>query len=312
MVNIGVFNEEKVCSYRGELYSVRDNGAVCRHARDVGKKRRLDEVWTFGTVGVHGHLYLAGEAVHRIVATAFHGGIEKTELIVDHIDTNRVNNRPENLRWLTRLENILKNDQTVRKIELATGLPIDDVLSNIEILHNLHLPGNFSWMTQVDESEARQAMETRKKWLKEAKSSSEYERTEHFYYYPSLTPKAAQVNQWRTLGYFPCVERCSEVSLEAYAKVLREGDNVYLAQSIEGYAFYADKWEISPDGKNLWIVCHQKENAVKPFVLMSVECKNGFLIHSCQVFFDENVALKYFELAMGRDWTGPDPIDDFC
>ncbi|WP_294143305.1 HNH endonuclease signature motif containing protein [uncultured Sanguibacteroides sp.] len=29
--------------------------------------------------------------------------------VVDHIDTNRQNNRIENLRWLTKLENVLLN-----------------------------------------------------------------------------------------------------------------------------------------------------------------------------------------------------------
>ena len=46
--------------------------------------------------------------VHRIVATAFHGEQPSEKHIVDHIDTNRRNNRAENLRWITRLDNLLQ------------------------------------------------------------------------------------------------------------------------------------------------------------------------------------------------------------
>lgn len=41
--------------------------------------------------------------------------------IVDHIDTNRRNNRADNLRWITRLDNILNNPVTRRRIEIAYG-----------------------------------------------------------------------------------------------------------------------------------------------------------------------------------------------
>ena len=36
------YTEIKECSYKGELYSVRDNGAVLRHARE-GKRIRKDD-----------------------------------------------------------------------------------------------------------------------------------------------------------------------------------------------------------------------------------------------------------------------------
>ena len=313
MVNIGVFKEEKACLYRGEAYSVRDNGAVCMHARPNARKRKFDEVWTFGKVGVHGHLYLNNQAVHRIVATAFsEDGLEKPDLVVDHIDTNRVNNRPENLRWVTRLENVLLNEETVRKLELVTGYQIEELLNNIDLLHSLKLQPNYSWMAQVDENEAKQALETRHKWLMNAKHSPNYQIKERFYFHPSLTENAAQVNQWQTAGFFPCVEQCKEITLKEYLANIQEGSNVYQAQRIDGYAFFADKWEISPDRQYLWILCHEKEPTVKGYALMSVKCEGQYFVHSCQTFFDINGAHKYFELAMGREWNGPVPFDDFC
>lgn len=311
MINIGVFNEERTCLYRGESYSVRDNGAICRHARPNARKRKLDEVWTFGTTGIHGHLYFNGQAVHRIVATAFSDdGVEKSDLVVDHIDTNRVNNRPENLRWVSRLENALLNENTVRKLELATGYPIEELMANMDLLHSLKLPSNYSWMTQVEENEAKQALSARRKWLMDAKHNPDYKTRERLYYYPSLTSNAAQVNQWKTIGFFPSVEKCKNITLEDYSSSIQVCDVVYQSQRIEGYAFFADKWEISPDRKFLWILCHQKESEVKRFVLMSARCEGQCFVHSCQTFFEKNGALKYFELALGREWNGPSPIDD--
>jgi hypothetical protein len=50
--------------------------------------------------------------VHRVVAMAFHGTREGLD--VNHIDGDKINNRPENLEWCTRSENM--------RHALATGL----------------------------------------------------------------------------------------------------------------------------------------------------------------------------------------------
>lgn len=53
--------------------------------------------------------------VHRLVCMAFHGeeGYIKG-LFVDHIDTNRANNRADNLHWVTQREN-MNNPNTLNK-----------------------------------------------------------------------------------------------------------------------------------------------------------------------------------------------------
>ena len=120
----GDYSFEKECevAFKEEVYLVRDNGAVFRRARPQARRRRLDEVWTFGNLNRHsGYFQIYGHVVHRIVATAFHGPGPSAGHVVDHIDTNRLNNRPDNLRWVTRLENILLNPITRTKIELAFG-----------------------------------------------------------------------------------------------------------------------------------------------------------------------------------------------
>ena len=70
---IDIFKIEKTCKYRGEVYRVRDNGAVYRLRIPEKRKRPLDEMWHFGKPDKwKGYLTFAGETVHRIVATAFH------------------------------------------------------------------------------------------------------------------------------------------------------------------------------------------------------------------------------------------------
>ena len=110
MLNVSDYTEEKVCKYKDEVYSVRDNGAVMRLSPEGKKTRPLDNVWTFGKKSVsNGYMTIGSHRVHIIVATAFYGAKDSKIYVVDHIDTNRCNNRTENLRWLTKLENILLN-----------------------------------------------------------------------------------------------------------------------------------------------------------------------------------------------------------
>ena len=122
MVSLDEFDKESECTYKNERYSVRDNGAVFRYPQDGKRPRPTDNNWTFGKLNSKtGYLEIASVRIHRIVATAFQGEPPTKEHVVDHIDTNKQNNRPENLRWLTRLENILLNPITARRIELVCG-----------------------------------------------------------------------------------------------------------------------------------------------------------------------------------------------
>ena len=51
----------------------------------------------FGTINIQKRYTMIGsEPVHRIVATAFLGEAPSKNYVVDYIDTNRQNNRPEN------------------------------------------------------------------------------------------------------------------------------------------------------------------------------------------------------------------------
>lgn len=111
------------CLYKNERYSVRDNGAVFRHAREGKRLRKDDNVWTFGKPNkTVGYMEIAGQRVHRIVAYAFLGEPPTLQHVVDHIDTNRRNNRPENLHWVTRLENVLNNLSHVQGLRISVAV----------------------------------------------------------------------------------------------------------------------------------------------------------------------------------------------
>lgn len=169
---LNTYEKEVVCQYKDETYSVRDNGSVLRHPKANKKIRPTDNYWTFGKYNKKtGYAEIAGESVHRIVATAFHGPAPSPQHVVDHIDTNRRNNRPENLRWVTRLENILLNPVTAKKIELLCG-SIEEFLKDPSKLCQGHIDKNYEWMRAVSREEAAASLEKMSAWAKSDPSFS--------------------------------------------------------------------------------------------------------------------------------------------
>ena len=162
---IGVFGEERVCKYKGRRYFVRDNGAVYRQCKEDGVRRKWDEEWTFGKFDPNtGYMLIGQERVHRIVCTAYHGEPVGDRNVADHIDTNRCNNRPDNLRWVTKLENTLNNPITRAKVELICG-SIEAFLENPSLLfgHESENP-NFKWMRAVTKEEADRSLKRWTEW----------------------------------------------------------------------------------------------------------------------------------------------------
>lgn len=181
--NINDFSEERVCIYKGRRYYVRDNGAVYRQCKDDGKTRKWDEEWTFGKFDPNtGYMLIGQERIHRIVCTAYHGDPVGDRNVADHIDINRCNNRPDNLRWVTKLENTLNNPITRAKVELICG-SIEAFLENPSLLygHESENP-NFSWMRAVTMEEAQRSL---KRWGEWAAKPKEERR-----------PKGEGVGEW--------------------------------------------------------------------------------------------------------------------
>ncbi len=164
---LNTFDREARCEYKGRNYLVRDNGSIRRLPKDGQHPSKYDNVWTFGIKDQRtGYMLLAGTIrVHQVVCTAFNGPEPAPNMVVDHIDTNRCNNRPENLRWLTRLENVLNNEATRKKIVFLCG-SVDAFIENPAILRDKALPPNISWMKTVTKEQAAVCRKHMVEWAK--------------------------------------------------------------------------------------------------------------------------------------------------
>lgn len=162
---IEVFDCEMQCEYKGRKYIARDNGAILRFPKDGCKPSRLDNIWTFGNKDVKtGYMMFTGNVrVHQVVATAFHGAPEDPNMVVDHKDTNRCNNRPDNLQWVTRLENALNNPITRKRIIMLCG-SIEAFLKDPSILRQSSSEPNTAWMRTVTKDEAAKCMKNLTRW----------------------------------------------------------------------------------------------------------------------------------------------------
>lgn len=162
---INVYDCEKQCEYKGRRFAARDNGAIMRYPRDGYEPNFNDNKWTFGTKNEStGYMmFTSAIRVHQVVCTAFHGPAPYEDMVVDHIDTNRCNNRPENLRWLTRLDNALENPITRRKIILCCG-SIENFLKNPAMLRENANEPNFAWMRTVTKAEASRSLRNLTRW----------------------------------------------------------------------------------------------------------------------------------------------------
>jgi len=334
------YNEEKQCTYKDETYLVRDNGAVLRLPKNANKIRPKDNKWTFGNLGDKGYLYIAGVQIHRIVATAFHGNAPSPQYIVDHKDTNRQNNRPENLHWVTKLENALNNPITRKRIVAICG-SIGAFLKNPALLGESKLDPNFIWMRRVTPEEAKISRKRLEEWAKSDPVSTgngklgqwiykeklskdefllnEYDNYKKYdfsepEYIDSLTPWAQQkYDNWKTPTEFPCTPSDGEEkSLDAYLKKLKPGcvfaKNQYGVSIVDKAAFNKDK--------NALIVktfIASQENVKSGGHNSKITIENGYFIHeTIGSYFSSEGAEKYFTLAIGEEWTGGDVFDDYC
>ncbi|UTH45302.1 HNH endonuclease signature motif containing protein [Loktanella salsilacus] len=314
-----IYETEVEVEYRGERYCVRDNGAVYRLNESRKRARPLDKTWTFGrqnlTTGYH---LLAGVPIHRIVCSAFNGLPPSNQHVVDHIDTNRANNRPENLRWLTRLENALLNEITARRIELAYG-SIEAFLEDpSRPIDETSFP-DVSWMRTVTKEEGSITKHRFEGWAKSGFVPSGGAIGEWLYgtreradfepeplEYESLTPSAIQV-KWKVPTEFPgCPEAMSEDGLERYAQNLRFGE-VFARNDI--YQSLVVQSALVEDG--LIVLTRAAEaDAIKNWAVATITIGGELFVHRSEhQYFTLQGALKTFCELTGENLV--DSIDDY-
>lgn len=347
-ISVDDYSTERTCEYKGRMYVARDNGAIMRLPRDGGRVTKWDNVWTFGIKNLsNGYMIFTGNIrVHQVVCTAFNGSEPEAHMVVDHIDTNRCNNRPENLRWLTRLENALSNPITRYKIELICG-SVEAFIENPTLLrgHDNKDP-NFGWMRAVTPDEAKASYDKLLSWANSRKSHKHQKKSkgigewifdaqtvaeaarwngsestfmgvqksmfndeeESVNYFDSLTDNAKQ-RYWATPTEF--------LMCPVNGKNLQEYiDNIivyqYFTRNKFGGGIVLD-FGYNQQDDAIYVLSDLGPEATKQWALCKITIEDGFYVHeNCGSFFEERGGLKYFTLAMGREWTGGNGIDDYC
>lgn len=125
-----------IVGYEG-LYQVSNLGRVKSLNYRGSKKEKILSLNRERTGYERVQLYKEGqhkvERIHRLVATAFIPNPENKPCI-DHINTDRSDNRVENLRWVTHKENC--NNQTTRKNGKRDGISKKIICVETGVIYN--------------------------------------------------------------------------------------------------------------------------------------------------------------------------------
>lgn len=322
--NINIFEKEAMCIYKDEYYSVRDNGAILRHSRETGRKRKDDDIWTFGTsIDDKGFYSFGNVKVQQIVATAFLGTPPTSQYVVFHKNYNKQDNRIENLAWVTKFEYHILQPQVQAQLRIVTGEnKIEKILSDFE-QYKAFLPQNLFWMRSVSQEDADKCLQ---KYI-DLKFSTKEEREQLDWntleskknikeifpdLKPALTPNAFVAGNMIP-SYFPCCpQTIGENPLQAYFENLKTGNTYYTNERYKTIvleaAFYEEKQKIivkceSGDG----------EKAIKLWSVSTITFENGMYLHTLyRTCFEKKSADKYFTILQDKEWTGGDVFDDFC
>ena len=327
---IECYESERVVVYRNEVYRVRDNGTIFREARKRKPLRKLDNYWTFGRPNRStGYMNISGENVHRIVAAAFHGEAPSSKHIVDHIDTNRRNNRADNLRWITRLDNILRNPITLRRIELSYG-SLDEFFRNPAGPKGKKLPKNYEWMRTVSKEEAEISLQRIQGWADSGAqpkggtlgewvygSQAKQNQPDVETITESLTPGAVQ-RKWRVPSEFPaCPNTQSGDSLIDYEQRLVAGVTFSKNKFGSSVVVIAEMGE-----GELSVITQFEDPSVKDYAVARVVSEGQTIVHeSSGTFFTLEGAARVYCEQLDAPWKEHcerrglpwgESIDDFC
>jgi hypothetical protein len=257
--------------------------------------------------------------MHRIVSVAFHGEPPTDQHVVDHIDTNRANNRPENLRWVTRLENVLLNEISARRIELVYG-SIEAFFADPRSVRNDSSFPDVSWMRTLSKEEAAAAKVRLEAWARSGSIPSGGALGEWLYgtrerasnepdpeEFESLTPSVVQV-RWKVPTEFPeCPEIVSEHALQRYAENLKFG-RVFARNDLYQSLVVHRALE---DNELIVLTRNPSENAIKDWAVAHVAIRGELFYHRSEhQYFTLQGALKAFCTLSGQSYDVC--IDDYC
>jgi hypothetical protein len=305
------YDRQVEVEYKGEKYLVRDNGAVCRTRRAGGRKRPLDDVWTFGKPNAStGYMQVCTHIVHRIVAFAFHEQPSEQH-VVDHIDTNRGNNRADNLHWVTRLENALSNPITRARIIRCYGSWEAFIEDPSAIAKR---DPNLGWMRTVTKEEAEETLRRLLKWAASGRaprggqlgdwifgSADNVPWGEMTQLNQSLTPMAVQ-RKWNTPCDFPaCPDSMGSDPLGEYVDRLRPG-TVFFRNF-----FGEELTEVAGRSAALLAVVGRIPGTwVRDWALAKITVENGRFVHeSAGTFNSLEDALNAYSKLLGIDAPSP-------
>ena len=328
------YKEVRECEYKGERYAVRDNGAVLRYPKPGGRTRSGDNVWTFGKRDAKTAYMLFGtHRIHIIVAKAFLGDHDSKVYVVDHIDTNRCNNRVENLRWFTRLENALNNPITRKRIEWLCGGDIQKFIDDPSCLRTDDPKSqDLSWMRTVTPDEAKNALTNLMRWAEKKSAVANISAPS-----AGTTPKD---NEWMykvpqqvhfPSDAFPLPSDLRNIALpkgyenpgvEFLLKPTSETATLedYFSVIVRGAEFSRTHWGVndviqavmSPDKKAIGVAI-TIPGGLKRYAAYKITHEDGefrhVFLHTC---FTEEGALQRMTEAAGEKWAGPDSIDNYC
>jgi hypothetical protein len=320
-IPIDHYGREIELEYEGVIYLVRDNGAVYRKHRSDRRKSSLDEIWTFGVPNQRDRYMCIGSAkVHRIVAIAFLGHPPSQKHVVDHIDRDRTNNRIENLRWITNLENLIRHPRVRKTIINAYG-------SLYKYFEDPSKPANeldpsFAWLKFVSKEEAQKSRDQLQEWTESDGfvtngvlsnrvhgNRQQLSPTRPPLPIPekqSLTPMAVQ-RRWNTPTEFPCCPKdIGQNPLEEYSRNLNT-DVVFSRNRFSEYLVV-----IAELGDSFLSVISNEKNATKPWAVAKITVENEKFVHeSIGTYFDLNGAKKAHYRLLGIPFNG-ESFDDYC
>lgn len=144
---------EKIITLDGVDFTVTTEGKVYRHDYIDSKGRKIkgkEIIPIKNTSGylhfVHGHRTKGKHIrhmyfIHRLIATLFVDNPDPTtKICVDHIDGNKLNNSPDNLRWVTPKEN-MNNPITLAKLREHIKI----IMSDPNVIEKMRHTINKNW-----------------------------------------------------------------------------------------------------------------------------------------------------------------------